>query len=209
MAPLHLMPQRLPKEKLSEAPAEGLWPATGRVRPLSPQVPLFLNGDVVEDLERLNAEMTEPLHVTCLVNGDSLVLAAFTDRQAMLSEVRRTYADSAQMAVLSGEHYCVSHPEALPDYVRVWEDANESGDYLDLDAGYYYPDLSKVHRGFLHTQNWNDIISSLSACRYDVALFEDTGLTGHEFFAPKGCNTPDLSALGFNDITSSLINFGG
>ncbi|MFI0222321.1 hypothetical protein [Streptomyces lydicus] len=181
-----------------------------RRRPLVPQVPLVLDGEVVEDLERMNAEATVPLFMTRLVHDSSVALGAFTDREAMLSEARRLPADSQSATRPRSEHVCASNPDSLEDIVRFWEDAGEQGDIRSVGPGLGYKDLSRLHRGFLSTQNWNNIISSLSWCRFDVSLFEltDFNASGGEFFAPKGCNTPDLTPFGWNDRASSIANWG-
>ncbi|MFB6437325.1 hypothetical protein ACFCVY_11160 [Streptomyces sp. NPDC056411] len=201
-------PVTLPGELVQELNKER---APGqRKRPLVPQVPLVLDGEVVEDLERMNAETTVPLFMTRLVHDSSVALGAFTDREAMVSEARRLPAVSQSATLLESEHVCTSNPDSLEDIVRFWEDAGEQGDIRSVGPGLGYKDLSGLHRGFLGTQNWNNIISSLSWCRFDISLFDLTGFDagGGEFFAPKGCNTPDLTPFGWNDRASSIANWG-
>lgn len=156
----------------------------------------------------MNSELKEPLSLTRLEYGSSIALGAFTERTAMLSEVRRIYADGERTASLSWEHVCTTNPDSLSPVAVFWEDAGEQGDSLSLDPGFGYTDLSQVHRGFLGTQNWNDVISSLSWCRFDVSLFDAINWTGNEFFAVKGCNTPDLAPFGWSDEAASIANWG-
>ncbi|MFF9278933.1 hypothetical protein [Streptomyces griseosporeus] len=184
---------------------------TGRRRSrIVPEVPLVLDGEVVEDLDRMEAEITGPLFMTRLVYDSTVALGAFTDRAAMLSEARRLSADTESTALRDSEHVCTSNPDSLEDIVRFWEDAGEQGDIRSVGPGRGYSDLSHLHRGFLGAGNWDNIISSLSWCRFDVSLFDLTGFdaSGGEFFAPKGCNTPDLTPFGWNDRASSIANWG-
>ncbi|WP_149183046.1 hypothetical protein [Streptomyces sp. TRM49041] len=187
----------------------------GLVRLFAPAVPIVLDGEPVEDEERMHADFPGPLHLTRLGHGDDAVLGAFTDRAAMLAEARRQYAgeelppERLERAKRSMEHVCTTNPGSLPEEVYFYEDAGESGDVKRLPKGRGYPNLSRVSRGFLGTQNWNDVISSLSWCRYDVSLFDAFDWQGNEFFAPKGCNTPDLNRFGWGDRAASIANWGG
>ncbi|WP_175410037.1 hypothetical protein [Streptomyces sp. TRM64462] len=185
----------------------------GLVRLFEPSVPLVLDGEPVEDEERMHADFPGPLHLTRLGDGEEMVLAAFTDRAAMLAEVRRYAGDEPsperlERARASLEHVCTTNPGSLPEQVCFFEDAGESGDVRCLDPARGYPNLSRVRRGFLGTQNWNDVISSLSWCRFDVSLFDAFDWQGNEFFAPRGCNTPDLNRFGWGDRAASIANWG-
>ncbi|MBT2490686.1 hypothetical protein J7E96_19630 [Streptomyces sp. ISL-96] len=199
-------PERIPSGK-----AEGLSTRPvpiGRKREFKPDVPVVLDGEVVEDLERMKAEATGPLSMTRLAYGSSLALGAFTDREAMLAEVGRMYPDAEHRSLVALEAVCTQPPDSLPTRVCFFEDADEQGDIKCLEAGFGYKNLSNVHRGFLLTQNWNDVISSLSQCRFDVSLFDAFDWTGNEFFAPKGCNTPNLARFGWGDRAASIVNWG-
>ncbi|MEU1287483.1 hypothetical protein [Kitasatospora sp. NPDC005856] len=175
---------------------EGRPPTRGAMRPIEPEIPIVLNGEVVEDLEQFNATMrSQALYTTRLSDGGAVALGAFTDRTAMLSEARSMDTD-------------VALDFGLPTFTRVWEDANEGGDRLELEHGFHWPNLVNVPRGFLHTQNWNDIISSVSVCAFDVDLFWDINLSGADFFVPAGTRIPDLTPFGWNDAVSSFICWG-
>ncbi|OEJ93569.1 hypothetical protein [Streptomyces thermolilacinus] len=187
----------------------------GLVRLFEAAVPLVLDGEPVEDEERMHADLAGPLHLTPLGRGNDTVLAAFTDRALMLEAVRRVDTayeeltpEQAERARASFEKICVSNPTALDARVCFFEDAGEQGDVKCLGPGLGYPNLSRLSRGFLGTRNWNDVISSLSWCRFDVSLFDAFDWQGNEFFAPKGCTTPDLSRFGWGDRTASIVNWG-
>ncbi|MFF4675070.1 hypothetical protein ACFY1C_35815 [Streptomyces sp. NPDC001279] len=175
---------------------EGRPSVSGIVRPLEPEVPVVLDGEVFEDLERLNAmTRNQALYTTRLSDGGAVALGVFTDRAGMLSVAHPMDTDTAL-------------DFGLPTFTRVWEDANEGGDRLELEHGFHWPNLLDVPRGFLHTQNWNDIVSSVSVCAFDVSLFWDINLSGPEFFVPAGTRIPDLNAFGWNDAVSSFICWG-
>ncbi|MFK8906939.1 hypothetical protein [Streptomyces sp. YS-3] len=182
---------------------------TGRKRDFNPDVPVVLDGEVVEDLERMNTEVARPLYMTRLIYDSSLALGAFTNRDAMLAEARRMSADAEEKSMEAAfEAVCTQPPDSLPTQVCFFEDVGEQGDVKCVDAGLGYPDLSKVHRGFLGTQDWIFVISSLSQCRFDVSLFDLLQWHGDEFFQPKGCNTPDLNRFRWNDLAVSIANWG-
>lgn len=186
-----IQPRRNSQEDL-KALTEGRPPVSGARHPLEPAVPLVLDGEVVEDLERFNATRgSQTLYTTRLSDGGAVALGAFTDRAAMLSETRSMSPDTAMDL-------------GLPTFTVVWEDANQGGDHLQLEHGFSWPDLTRVHRGFLGTQDWNDIISSVSACQFDVILFADINFSGDQFFVPAGNAIMDLTPFGFNDLVSSF-----
>ncbi|MFH8789240.1 hypothetical protein [Streptomyces roseoverticillatus] len=200
-------PERIPDGLAAELSAHQA--ASGRMREFFPDVPVVLDGEAVEDLERMNAELVQPLFMTRLVYDSSLALGAFTNREAMLAEARRMHAQADERSLASAlEAICTQPPDSLPTQVCFFEDINEGGDVKCVDAGLGYPDLSKVHRGFLGTQDWNFVISSLSQCRFDVSLFDLLQWHGDEFFQPKGCNTPDLGRFRWNDLAVSIANWG-
>ncbi|MEU8585087.1 hypothetical protein [Streptomyces abikoensis] len=205
-------PETVEPQKISPGLAAELsarLPYSGRKREFHPDVPVVLDGEFVEDLERMNAEVERPLFMTRLVHGSSLALGVFTNREAMLTEARRMHAGAEESSLgASLEAICTQPPDSLPAQVCFFEDINEGGDVKCVGAGLGYPDLSKVHRGFLGTQDWNFVISSLSQCRFDVSLFDLLQWHGDEFFQPKGCNTPDLGRFRWNDLAVSIANWG-
>ncbi|MEU3640762.1 hypothetical protein AB0H23_31640 [Streptomyces albogriseolus] len=81
--------------------------------PYMPSLPLLLNGKLVEDLERMNAENAGNLYVTPVAYGGDLALAAFTDRKDMLSEAQKVI-DSAELHWLMEERAIGCLPEGAP-----------------------------------------------------------------------------------------------
>jgi hypothetical protein len=52
-------------------------------------------------------------------------------------------------------------PTPIIPHTNFWEDYNFAGDRLELVPGAAHGRLSQIHRGFLGSGNWNDIISSV------------------------------------------------
>lgn len=180
---------------------------------LAPEVdvPLLLDGEVVEDRERLADLKGAPLHYTPLHNGPGVALAAFTRRDAMLAESGDLLASLGNVKLMSLDHVCTSDPNTLPEQVCFFQHVDEQGDVLCLQPGRAYQDLTRVGRAKLlwwYTADWNDTISSVSHCRWDVSLFEHVNFGGDEYFLRAGCNTPNLVPLGWNDRASGIVNWG-
>jgi len=197
-------------ELLSEYPSGAIKsePAPSRriLRPAAithraPNVPLFLDGEVLEDPQEITKLNGQSLHYTPLRIGAGIALAAFTDPQAMISESSRmasTISTESNTAATS-EHICTTNPDSLGERVQFFEHINESGDTIGLNPGWGYPDL---------TDGWNDIISSVGWYRWDVSLYEHIHYGGSQLWLPAGCNTPNLVILGWNDRASSCVNWG-
>lgn len=86
-----------------------------------------------------------------------------------------------------------------------FEHIGEGGDVECLAPARAYPNLLQVGRvkvGWWCTTDWNDVISSVSWCRWDVTLYEHINYGGSQLFLPAGCNTPNLVELGWNDRAS-------
>lgn len=179
-----------------------------------PDVPLVLDGEVLEDPQEITKHNGQPLYYTPLRTRTGIALAAFTDPRSMISEssklVRRM--TEGEIPEASSEHVCTDPPFNLPDRVQFFWDINESGDTIGLNGthegqpGEAYPDLTEVDHGLFG--DWNDEISSVSQCRWDVSLFEHINFGGSQLWLRARCNTPNLVPLGWNDRASSLVNWG-
>ena len=76
-------------------------------------------------------------------------------------------------------------------------------DYFFLTEGYYILDLSEFCRGFLNVSDWNDEISSVQLYDTDACiLMEHVNWKGSSLTLTA--DHGDLTALGWNDRTSSL-----
>jgi hypothetical protein len=174
----------------------------------APNVPLVLDGEVLEDPQEITHLNGKPLYYTPLRTRAGIALAAFTDPRAMISEsskLVRTMTEESIPAATS-EHICQQPPDNLPERVQFFEDINLDGDTIGLNPDTAYPDLTDVGHGLFG--DWNDIISSVDWCRWDVSLFEHINYGGSQLWLRAGCNTPNLVNLGWNDRASSIVNWG-
>jgi len=177
-----------------------------------PAVPLSVDGKLLQAPEELDAWHGKPLYYTPVRKETGIALAAFSARDAMLAEARalRTNPAPAQ-SLASFEHLCTSNPDSLPEQVCFFEHIGEGGDVKCLAPARAYPNLLQVGRvkvGWWYTTDWNDVISSVSWCRWDVTLYEHINYGGSQLFLPAGCNTPNLVELGWNDRASGVVNWG-
>jgi hypothetical protein len=188
-------------------PNEATLAASGVIHRV-PRVPLLVNGTLLNDPRDISNYNGRPLFYTPLRTRSGMALAAFTDWKTMISDSKKMASAMAAVATASSEHICQDPPDSLPEQVTFFQDINESGDTLSLPPAKAYSDLTQVRHGFLGLGNWNDIISSVSWCRWDVSLFWDINFGGNHLWLPAGCNTPNLVDLGWNDEASAIVNWG-
>jgi hypothetical protein len=160
-----------------------------------PRVPLFVDGAILKDPHDITKYNGRRLYYTPLRVRSGIALAAFTDWDAMISESGKLASAMTAGTTAAAEHKCQRPPDNLPEQAVFWWDINESGDTLSLPPARAYSDLTKVRHGFLGLGNWNDAISSVSWCRWDVSLFWDVNYGGSQLWLPAGCNTPNLVDL--------------
>jgi hypothetical protein len=167
----------------------------------APNVPLVLDGEVLEDSQEITQLNGKPLYYTPLRTRGGIALAAFTDPQAMISESSELVSTMTEASIqpATSEHICQQPPFNLPERVQFYEHIHQSGDTIGLNPGFAYPDLRS---------GWNDILSSVSWCRWDVSLYEHIHYGGSQLWLRAGCNTPNLVILGWNDRASSCVNWG-
>jgi hypothetical protein len=96
--------------------------------------------------------------------------------------------------------------EPPPPPAAFFSDSNFEGDWLWLNRGMEWRDLTQVDRGdFWNRQSWNDCISSVSPVPNLglVVLCEDINLGGASLSVPFAAR--DLGLFGWNDRTSSIV----
>ena len=79
-----------------------------------------------------------------------------------------------------------TNPDSLSAVSRYFEHAGQGGDQLSNNPGRAWRDLTQVRRGFLGLGNWNDVISSVDWCRWDLMLYEHVGYGGARLFLRAG-----------------------
>jgi hypothetical protein len=183
-----------------------------RVAVPHPRVPIVLDGVLQSQAELIAAAHKTPLFYTPIRNGGRHAVAVFSSREAMIKE--RTGVQSKfgpHMIAMDIEHICTEPPDSLPEQVCFYSDINQGGDVICLGPDLAYPDLTRVGRDkvfWWYINNWNDCISSVSQCRYNVSLYWDINYGGAEFWLQAGCNLPDLTVYGWNDEASTIVNWG-
>lgn len=177
-----------------------------------PSVPLVLDGKPLKHSEEVTAYNGTALYYTPLRSRSGVALAAFTSRDKMVAEAAHLSGSLAEVMVRSQfEHVCQHPPDSLPEQVCFFEHINEGGDVRCLPPGRAYRDLTRVGRTkvlWWYTNDWNDVISSLSWSRWDVTLYEHVNYGGSQLWLRAGCNTPSLVELGWNDRASAIVNWG-
>jgi hypothetical protein len=166
-----------------------------------PAVPLVLDGEVLDDPSRVRDVGGVRLHYTPLHYGSGVALGAFTRRDAMLAASRQaSYEALASLSLTSARTTCTTNPDSLGEFAGFFEHMHFGGDSIWLGPARGFPDLTQG--------DWNDVISSVDWCRWDVELFEHVQFGGNSLYLAAGCDAPYLEAFGWNDRTSSAINWG-
>jgi hypothetical protein len=165
---------------------------------------MFLDSKPLESPAGLSASTNTPLYYTPVSTGVNVVLAAFTSWDRMVAETASLQAQFAPQAHF--DHACAYYPDSLPEQAYFYEHMNGDGDVLSLSPGYAYRDLTRTGRGWFG--NWNDVISSVSWCRWDISLYEHVNYGGAQLWLRAGCNYPYLAGFGWNDRASSIVNWG-
>lgn len=182
--------------------------ASGGLTHRVPRVPVLVDGTFLKDPQDIRKYNGRRLSCTPLRTRSGVVLAAFTEWGAMISEASKMEAALAEASGAPTESICQSPPDELPDDVIFYENSNAEGDQLSLPKASVISNLFFQRRGFGDLESWDKTISSASWCRWDVALFEDSDFKGSSILLRKGCTTPDLSVFAWNDRASSVFNLG-
>jgi hypothetical protein len=162
-----------------------------------PKTAWFLDGD------RHEPEVITELNGTALysaVGSDrhgEPALHSFTSLQGLQSHLRAAAGDIG-----------TSNPDSLSPLARYFEHAGQGGDLLQNNPGRAWHDLTQVRHGFLGLGNWNDLISSVDWCRWDISLYEDINYGGSQLYLRAGRTYNNLSDFGWNDRASATVNWG-
>jgi hypothetical protein len=177
-------------------------PPFKRKQPYMPTVPLLLNGELVEDLERMNAQHPGDLYVTPIVYDSTFALAAFTERKAMLEE-SRSMSNSAEFHWhVEMRSACADEGAPVPQLLRPFDLPNLRGEFLRISPEGEIKDLStRVRRQVL---NWDNAIRSIDVCAYPYSAYSEKNLRGIEHFINFRCwINPDWGIT-----ISSIRNWG-
>lgn len=99
-----------------------------------------------------------------------------------------------------------TNPDSLSELSYYYEHDDAGGDWLQNGPARAWRDLTRVQRGLFG--NWNDIISSVNWCRWDISLYEHINYGGSQLYLPAGKTYFHLSRYGWNDRASATVNWG-
>jgi hypothetical protein len=165
-----------------------------------PQVPLVLDGELLEDPGRVRELESTPLYYTPLRHAAGVALGAYTEREAMLAASREAPEVLAGLELTDARSVCTTNPDSLGEFAFYFEHMHFGGDSISDQPGWGFASLV--------IGDWNDTISSVDWCRWDVSLFQHSNFEGDELFLRAGCDTPYLEAFRWNDTASSTVNWG-
>jgi hypothetical protein len=194
-------------------------PALKKIKYEPPHVPLYIDGVSTDpnDISQFDGhELHFILSKSKLSKKGDLVLHAFT------SPYHLNFLKGLKTASLLGmksqqspqyEDRGTFYPCSLGYHgsVQMFLDIDYGGDWLWLPAGYAWPDLTQVCLSTFMwwcTDSWNDKISSMAATDTTVTYYWDTNYNGPSLTViPYEC-VYDLTQLGWNDVISSVVNWG-
>ncbi|MFH9712997.1 hypothetical protein ACH4MW_00015 [Streptomyces luteogriseus] len=181
-----------------------------RQHPFTPALPVVLDGELIEDIERMNLEYPGDLYVTPVVHKSTLALAAFVDAKAMLKQAREmTY--NSELHQLLRDHValgCLDDADPVRLVLDCCDRSNLHGHKLRLEPEAMVPDLSQVPRqnevGIYNT-TWDNAIRSVDACAYPYSVSSDRNFHGTTHFINFRCS---FNATTFGYTASSIRNWG-
>lgn len=168
----------------------------------TPTVALVINGVDREPgaIRDLNGRA---LHSTPGLNPKGeLVLYSFTALEGLHEYL------AAPAPVQALHDIGTTNPDSLSSVASYFEHDDNQGDRLQNNPGRAWRNLTQVHRGFLNLGDWNDIISSVDWCRWDISLYEHINYQGSSLYLRAGRTYNHLSQFGWNDRASSTVNWG-
>ena len=101
-----------------------------------------------------------------------------------------------------------ANPDYLTPIAQYAEHDDQLGEWLSNNPGRAWRDLTRVSRGPLGLGDWNDIISSVKGCRWDISLYEHVDYGGSQLYLRAGRHYNHLADFGWNDRASATVNWG-
>lgn len=183
--------------------AEGVWRSHHGSESLKPHQPPKMN-------LLIDGERHEPSVITEF-NGSALYSTPGVDSKGDPVLYSFTTLASLNDHLVTARHDIgTSNPDSLPDLSYYFEHNDGQGDWLQNGPGRAWRDLTRVPRGILGLGDWNDIISSVDWCRWDISLYEDINYqpSASQLYLPAGRTYYHLDQFGWNDRASSTVNWG-
>lgn len=176
---------------------------------LSPMPPPPLRHQPAHMLWTLDGERHEPTVVNEL-DGQALYSTPAMDStgEPMLHSFTTLEGLRTFLSTEAAGDIGTTNPDSLSGVSRYFEHAGFSGDTLSNNPGYTWRDLTQVRRGFLGLGNWNDIITGVDWCRWDISLYEHVNYGGSQLYLRAGRTYNNISEFGWNDRASATVNWG-
>jgi hypothetical protein len=181
-----------------------------RQDPFTPALPVVLDGELIEDIERMNLEYPGDLYITPVVHESALALAAFVDAKAMLKRAREM-TDNSELHQLLRDHSlgCIDEGDPVRLVLDCYDRFDLYGNRLRLEPEAMVPDLFQVPRpggptGILNS-TWDNAIRSVDACAYPYSVSSDRNFHGTTHFINFRCS---FNATTFGYTGSSIRNWG-
>ena len=163
-----------------------------------PDVPFFLNGELVEDPERMKQKGNDALYMTPRVRGYDLLMSVYTEREPMVKEAMG-YQITDQVREIRG--FCFEPQQTHPRL-----HLKPTPDLSGISAVGVPPDVKEPD---LRNISANDLFRSIHACRFAYSVFTNIDFGGAELLVNFRCDmlVRDLGSI-FDRQISSVANWG-
>ncbi|MFI1067056.1 hypothetical protein ACH4TC_34865 [Streptomyces spororaveus] len=180
-----------------------------RQNPFTPALPVVIDGELTEDIERINLEYPGDLYITPVAHKSTLALAAFADSKAMLKRAQgMTYDPELRELLRDHTLGCLDDSDPVKLVLDCYDRKNLYGHILRLFPEAMIPDLSLLQRpnevGILN-RTWDNAIRSVDACAYPYSVSSDRNFSGVTHFINFRCS---FNATSFGYTASSIRNWG-
>ncbi|MFJ9933895.1 hypothetical protein ACIRSJ_12300 [Streptomyces virginiae] len=181
-----------------------------RQHPFTPALPVVIDGELTEDIERINLEYPGDLYITPVAHKSTLALAAFVDSKAMLKRAQEMTYDP-ELRKLLRDHValgCLDDDDPVKLVLDCRDRKNLHGNILRLFPEAMIPDLSQRQRPNavgIFNLTWDNAIRSVDACAYPYSVSSDRNFSGVTHFINFRCS---FNATSFGYTASSIRNWG-
>lgn len=109
-----------------------------------------------------------------------------------------------------GGAYQPPQPLFTSGTVQIFSDVDYKGDWFWVEEGRVYRDLRAVPRNtdLFWSDDWNDVISSMSTTNDHMLYSEHIQMTGNTLYVMPRTAKTELVSIGWNDRISSVWNYG-
>lgn len=176
-----------------------LWTSRNKERAPAdiPDTPFFLDGELIEDSERVPQPLYGPLYATPRIHDHRLVQSVHSEREAMIAE-GLAFQVTEEWEGARGFCFPPEHTNTKTVYRT---GRNLTGAAFQVLVEARVPDLREF------TPSANDVFRSVHACRFAFSMFTGFHFTGSEYFVNFRCDLLEILRPWDLNI-SSVINWG-